>query len=276
MGKALKIVLLGVGNAANAVISLARMRACNEIVVTTRNSEKKEKLSRSGLKVILGDSSEKTFIHQLETESQNAHVLVSFPPDGHSDSVLSAAVKSARKIVYISTTGVFGGAKGRVDENTPVDGRDEKTLNRLQAERIWQDVGAVILRAPGLYGPATGLHLRLRSGTYRLPGHGQNHISRIHLDDLANIVLAAFEKAMPSSVYVVGDEMPVPHIEVVKFLCSRMNLPMPETMPFEEAHSTVRGDRQVVGTKVLKDLGLVLKYPSYKEGYEQCLEATAT
>jgi hypothetical protein len=275
MGKAVNLVLLGLGNAAAAVVESARNCNYDQIIATTRSEEKRDQLVKAGLKVIFGNCVDNSdYVSRLTLATLNAHVLVSFPPDGRSDAILAPAVKEAQKIVYISTTGVFGKAKGRVDENTPVDGRDEKTINRLGAEEIWRDTGAIILRAPGLYGPATGLHLRLKSGTYRLPGQGLNHISRIHLDDLASIVLAAFERAHKSSLYVVGDASPVPQIEVVEFLCSKLDLPLPQSISLEDAHATVRGDRQVVATKVLHDLGVNLKYPTYKQGYEQCLAVT--
>jgi hypothetical protein len=276
MGKAVNLVLLGVGNAAAAVVESARNGNYGQIIATTRSEEKRDRLEKAGLKVIFGSySNSSDYISRLTFATKNSHVLVSFPPDGQTDAILALAVKEAQKIIYISTTGVFGGAKGLVDESTLVDGRDEKTINRLEAEKVWRDIGAIILRAPGLYGPATGLHLRLKSGTYRLPGQGSNHISRIHLDDLASIVLAAFERAPKSSLYVVGDESPVPQIEVVEFLCSKLNLPLPETISLEDAHATVRGDRQVVAKKILEDLGVTLKYPTYKQGYEQCLAVTA-
>ncbi|MDR3616810.1 MAG: hypothetical protein P4L53_24855 [Candidatus Obscuribacterales bacterium] len=272
----MNLVLLGLGNAAAAVVESARTGKYDQIIATTRSEEKRDRLEKAGLKVIFGSCSDNSdYISRLTFTTKNSHVFVSFPPDGQTDAILAPAVKEAQKIVYISTTGVFGGAKGLVDESTPVDGRDEKTVNRLEAEKVWRDIGAIILRAPGLYGPATGLHLRLKSGTYRLPGKGSNHISRIHLDDLASIALAAFERAPKSSLYVVGDESPVPQIEVVEFLCSKLNLPMPESISLEDAHATVRGDRQVVANRVLEDLGVTLKYPTYKQGYEQCLAATA-
>jgi hypothetical protein len=272
----MKLVLLGFGNAAAAVLAAARSANYDEIIATTRSEEKRESLEKSGLKVIFGHCADNPdYISRLVDASMNSHVLVSFPPDGESDALLAPAIKEAQKVVYISTTGVFGAARGQVDETTPVDDRDEKIINRLHAERIWRDIGAVILRAPGLYGPTTGLHMRLKSLTYRLPGQGRNHISRIHLDDLASIVLAAFEKALKSSLYVVGDLSPVPQIEVVEFLCSKLSLPLPQSISLEESHATVRGDRQVIAKRVLADLGVTLKYPTYKEGYEQCLAVAA-
>ena len=272
----MNLVLLGLGNAAVAVVESARNCNYEQIIATTRSEEKREQLAKAGLQVIFGSCADNSdYISRLALAVTKSHVLVSFPPDGQSDAILAPVVKEAQKIVYISTTGVFGRAKGLIDENTPVDGRDEKTIHRLSAEKIWRDIGAIILRAPGLYGPTTGLHLRLKSGTYRLPGQGRNHISRIHLDDLASIVLAAFEKAKKSSLYVVGDSSPVPQIEVVEFLCSKLALPLPQSISLEDAHVTVRGDRQVVANKVLEELGVTLKYPTYKQGYEQCLAVTA-
>ena len=105
--------------------------------------------------------------------------------------------------------------------------------------------------------PSTGLHIRLKNKAYKLPGEGKNHISRIHLDDLAKLIFCSIQKGRKNHQFMLqGDLCPAQQVEVVRFLCDKLNLPMPESMPIGEAHSTVRGDRQVVSQKILNDLGV--------------------
>ena len=263
-----RLVLLGFGNVALAVRAAA---GCyNEIAGTTRSVERLSSIDTQGVKSFLLSAELGKSVREL---IEGADLLVSFPPERQSDEVLSKLAKSARKIVYISSTGVYGKISGKIDESSPVDLEFPGAAERLGAEELWREQGAIVLRAPGLYGPKTGLHIRLRERTYRLPGDGQNHISRIHLADLARIALAALECGIAASVYVVGDLAPVPQIEVVEWLCRKMNLPLPLSVPLDEVSPTLRGNRQVMADRVLRDLDLKLLFPSYKEGFEQCLTA---
>jgi hypothetical protein len=263
-----RLVLMGFGNVALAVKEAAVRY--DQIVGTTRSAERMRAIEAQGIESYLLSSERGQSVREL---CEGADLLVSFPPARHSDEDLSKLVKSARQIVYISSTGVYGKVSGRIDESSPVDSEFPGAADRLYAEDLWRAQGAIVLRAPALYGPATGLHLRLRDRTYRLPGDGKNHISRIHLADLAQIALAALERGTAGSIYVVGDLHPAPQIEVVEWLCQKMQLPLPAAVPLADVSATLRGNRQVIADKVLHDLDLTLLFPSYKEGFSQCLAA---
>lgn len=275
-----KVVLLGCGQTARALI--ARMRAeqfCGSIYATTRDADRQAELAALGTEPIVLPEAEallKGDQANFQKLFEGARILVSFPPGGKSDEVLStiAASAGAESIVYISSTGVYGGATGVVDENTAVD--TSTAMPRLAAEELWRRQGAIVVRAPGLYSPASGLHLRLISGNYRLPANGSNYVSRIHLDDLARLIIACFERAKPGTTYVAGDLLPAPHIEVVTWLCQRLSLPLPASVPLEQVSPTLRGNRQVNAAKILKDMAVSLTYPTYVEGYTHCLSVLNT
>ena len=204
--------------------------------------------------------------------ADKADILVSFPPDGSTDAILAPACSSARCIIYISSTGVYGRTRGQIDDSTPADYSDERMRSRLEAESIWKEHGAIVLRVPGIYGPNSGLHKRLRQGKFKIPGDGSNLISRIHVEDLAAIILAIFEEGkLNDSTYLVGDQAPCSIREVVDWLCQKMELQLPESIPIEEVNATLRGSRSIDATRLLNELGLTLRFPDYKSGYEQCL-----
>ncbi len=264
------LLLLGVGNAALAVNKAAH-GSYETIYGTTRQPEKMPYLLDRQITPILCDAMFPESLVKIREIAMDSHVVASFPPDEVSDSVLSETVSTAAKIVYISSTGVYGGLSGIIDEASPVDSGNPATTARLRAERSWQECGAIVLRAPALYDTNYGMHRSLLAGKFRLPGDGTRYSSRIHLDDLAAIVLKALLLAPCGATYVVGDETPCPQIEVVQWLCDRLRLELPPSIPIEQAHITQQGNRQINPRKVLSDLGISLRFPSYRDGFEHCI-----
>lgn len=189
-------------------------------------------------------------------------VLVCFPPDGKTDAALAPRLQG-RALVYVSTTSVYGG--GVVDDATPVlPAPSPRVRARLDAEEAWRAAGATVLRCPGIYGPDRGLHRRVIRGEHRLPGDGSAFLSRIHVDDLASLLLAA--RRVPGETFVVGDREPASQAEVCAWIARTYDVPMPPSVPIEEVHETLRGDRRVDGSRALARLGVTLRYPTYREG----------
>lgn len=268
----LRLVMLGVGQVA---LQVAAQASQYDLLGTTRNKDKANNLRLANIKPLLIEP-EFPLSQQNELTDYlgGAKVLVTFPPDGESDLVFSRLCGECAGIIYISSTSVYGNHTGYVDESTPVDWQSERSKLRLEAEQIWLNKGAIVLRAPGLYGPNSGLHKRLGNGSYRLPIENNNYISRIHLQDLAKIILAVFTKPLESgSVYLVGDLEPATQLEVVNWLCQKMNLPLPPAQASEKVPVTLTSNRRVNAKKILGDLNLDLEFPTYKEGYMQCLQA---
>ena len=205
--------------------------------------------------------------------AEGADVLVTFPPDGRTDAALAAAVRGARSVLYVSSTGVYGGRVGRIDEDTPTDARESKAAQRLEAETLWRDAGATALRAAGIYGPGRGLHRRLLDGSYRTPGDGSRVVSRVHVDDLAAMALGCLDRGLRAEVFVAADDAPTPQGEVVRALCGWLGLPLPPSVALDEAPETLRHDRAVLNARVKAALGLALRYPTWREGFAQCLAA---
>ncbi|MDP3510025.1 MAG: hypothetical protein Q8T09_18790 [Candidatus Melainabacteria bacterium] len=267
-----KLVLLGVGQTARAVVNHFSGQSALEIWGTTRGTSGAA-LAELGIKPILLDQ-QRQWQETLARVCRDAYVLVSFPPGDNSDQVFSEIVFASepQAVVYISSTGVYGKTEGVIDENSAVDESDSRALVRLNAERIWA-AKSTVLRAPGLYNAKSGLHQRLLSGTYRLPGDGLNHVSRIHLDDFAAIIAKVFvtQSQLARQTYVVGDLKPASHLEVVTWLCKQLSLPLPAAAPLSEVNPSLRGNRQIRAAQILADLDFELKYPTYVEGFTQCL-----
>jgi nucleoside-diphosphate-sugar epimerase len=93
---------------------------------------------------------------------------------------------------------------------------------------------------------------------------GARTLSRIHVEDLAQLVLAT--RGRPARTFVVGDLEPAPQLEVVNFICSAYAAGFPETAAPEGIPESLRADRSIDGSAALAELGVTLKYPSYREG----------
>jgi nucleoside-diphosphate-sugar epimerase len=164
------------------------------------------------------------------------------------------------RVVYLSTTGVYGSSKF-VDATTAVDESSDRARPRLAAERDIADGpwSTLVLRPAAIYGPGRGVQESVRAGTYP---PGDNYISRIHVDDLA----AHCEAALLSEItgaYPVADEEPCTSREIAEFCAQLLSVELP-TGPV--ATPRIFGDRRVDGSAIRKLLGITLRYPSYRTG----------
>ncbi len=264
-----ELVVLGCGYAGLAVAREARMQGIS-VLVHARREERAADLAREGFKVWHAPKLESAALREVIEARDRPAVLIAFPPDAATDEVVESALKHAERgashVVYLSTTGVYGEQRGKVDDLTPAAEHDERAQRWLAAEAGYLRVEATVLRCSAIYGPDRGVHTRVLRGEHRLPGDGAQTTSRIHVLDLARLVLASMSKSVPVGTFVVGDRHPAPHREVVDFVCRTYGVPFPPSIPLEEAHPSLRSDRAVDPARILELSGVALRYPSYREG----------
>lgn len=253
------------------------------MTVTSREPESLTELARAGVEVMRLDALEPSSVKELARAVRpGCLVLHSIPvlrgPDGFVDptpNLLQALGRRPRRIVYLSTTSVYGTAR-EVDEKTAPNPTSASARLRLAAEAA---VAAgpwswMVLRPAAIYGPWRGVHESLRKGRFRLAGDGNNYISRIHVDDLAAITVAAM-LSEHTGAWPVADAEPCPSIEMARFCADLLGLPPPSAAQPEELHYTRRADRRVDGSAVLRLLGVTLRYPSYRVGVPAAIKAEA-
>jgi nucleoside-diphosphate-sugar epimerase len=193
-------------------------------------------------------------------------VVVAFPPDGETDARVAPGLARAASVTYISSTGVYGEHRGVVDDATPLPASpNPRSARLLAAEDAYRALGATVLRCPALYGRDRGLHARILRGEHKIPGDGTLYLSRIHVDDVAQLVLAAPSKAAKET-FVLGDLEPAPHVDVVRWVAEAYGVPVPPFVPLESVHESLRADRRVDASRALAKLGVTLLYPTYREG----------
>ncbi len=200
-------------------------------------------------------------------------VLYSVPSLGSNRdaTVLRALVGLAARVVYLSTTSVYG-AQRVVDATTRPAPVSERERARIVTEKAvlrgpWS---SLVLRPAAIYGPGRGVHVSMARGEFRLEEGEPIPISRIHVEDLASLAALALEVSV-GGAYPVADEYPCPSVELARFCAELMGLPMPETAPATEIPQTRRHGRRVDGSAILKLLGVRLQYPTYREGIRAAL-----
>ncbi len=193
------------------------------------------------------------------------------------------------RLVYLSTSGVYGDCQGRwIDETAPLNPRSDRGRRRLDAEAAVRDyaaaeaVDALILRVPGIYGPGRLPEARLREGRPILRAKDAPYTNRIHADDLAEAARIVAERGAPGAAYNVSDGQPTSMTDYFLQCAALLGLPpapqvdlaearrsfTPMLMSFLEESKRLRNDR-------LRALGWRPRYGSLAEGLPSCLAPTA-
>jgi nucleoside-diphosphate-sugar epimerase len=233
---------------------------------------------------------------QVTRALAQAHAaLVSIPQTQSGDPVLAAfgegltEAKRLRTIVYLSTVGVYGDHAGAwVDEQTLPRPDMARSRERLMAEQAWQDFGArrgvavAILRLAGIYGPDRNALVQVARGdTRRIVKPGQV-FNRIHVDDIAQAIDAALTR-QASGIFNVADDEPCAPGDPLAFAAQLLGRAPPPEISFAEAAPTMsplalsfwQDCRRVRNDKLKRELGVRLRYPTYREGLRALLALNA-
>lgn len=282
----MKLVIFGLGYTAGFVARAAMAQGW-EVVGTVRSAEKAGRLSQEGIHtLVFGGFAVSRPLSAAVAEADA--VLISVQPDEEGDPVLRtlagelAAAPNLRWIGYLSTIGVYGDHGGAwIDETAECRPTSARSKLRLEIDKAWLDFGersgkpVQIFRLSGIYGPGRSAISKLRAGTAnRLIKPGQV-FNRIHVDDIAGILLASLEKPRPGAVYNVTDDEPAPPQDVVTYAAELTGLPLPPETPFDPAKlspmaaSFYGENKRVSNALVKRELGYGFRYPTYREALRE-------
>ncbi|MEI8144237.1 MAG: NAD-dependent epimerase/dehydratase family protein [Alphaproteobacteria bacterium] len=288
------LLIFGLGYSSQAVVR-ANGRRYQPIVATVRSPDRAQALTDAGVEgsrvTVLpfdGSAPSKTLSDAIAASS---FILVSVPPGDTADPVLTAcgdllAQAKPQSLVYLSTVGVYGDHAGAwVDETTECRPVSARSHARLSAERAWQDWGArasvptAILRLAGIYGPGQNAIEQVRAGTARRIIKEGQVFNRIHVDDIAAAVLAAFAKSFDGIVNVTDDE-PSPPQDVIAYAAEILGVPPPPEVPFEAANLSAMGRsfysevKRVRNDRLKLKLGVNLSYPNFRDALQALAAGT--
>ncbi len=241
------------------------------IIGTTRSPEGVAELAATGIEARLWPG-------EALPLGEATHLLTSVPP-GAADPVLAAhgaqiAAAGLKWVGYLSTTAVYGHHEGAwVDETTPPAPSTPRGAARLKAEEAWGalDLPLHIFRLAGIYGPGRGPFEKVRDGSARRIVKPGQVFSRIHVEDIANVLEAALLRPSPG-VYNVCDDDPASPETILGAAAEMLGLPPPPMVPYDQAEMTEMArsfyaeNKRVRNDKIKAVLGVRLMYPTYREG----------
>lgn len=214
-------------------------------------------------------------------------ILIGAAPDADGDPAFNAfaddiAASPVRWVGYLSTTGVYGDRDGGwVDEGSALTPATLRGRQRVDAEAAWQSlpIPLHIFRLAGIYGPGRGPFAKVRAGTARRIIKPGQVFSRIHVEDIAQVLLASINAPAPSAVYNVCDDDPAPPEDVIAYAAELTGLPIPAPEDYATAEMTPMArsfyaeSKRVGNDRIKRDLGVTLRYPDYRAGLRALLEA---
>lgn len=278
----MNILILGLGYSAGFFARAARARGW-EVTGTVRSAEKAARLSGEGMRTLVFDGFAVSSALGKAVAEADA-VLISVQPTEDGDPALGplrgalAAAPNLRWIGYLSTIGVYGDQAGAwIDEAAPPAPTNARTRQRVAIEDAWLELGrdsgkpVQIFRLSGIYGPGRNAITKLRDGkANRLIKPGQV-FNRIHVDDIAGVLMASLAQPRNGAVYNVTDDEPAPPQDVITFAADLTGLEPPPEVPFEQAElspmaaSFYGESKRVSNALVKRELGYAFRYPTYRE-----------
>jgi nucleoside-diphosphate-sugar epimerase len=191
-----------------------------------------------------------------------------------------------RRIVYISTSGVYGDCQGDwVRESRPVCPENDRSRRRVDAEQQLaafaqrHSLPLIVLRVPGIYGPGRLPLERLRRGEPVVCPEEAPWSNRIHAEDLAAIAVQAGKDNAPAGIYNASDDQPTSMTDYLYQLADRVGLPRPDCISLAEARQIFSprmqeylGESRRLDNRRMKTvLGVRLRYPTLATGLQAAL-----
>jgi nucleoside-diphosphate-sugar epimerase len=211
----------------------------------------------------------------LGPEALDVCYLVS--PDGHDEAAyrrayldgLRALAGRVRRLVFASSTAVYDGTAGWVDEQTPCAPASFSGRVLLEAEALAREIAetAVVVRLGGIYGPGRDRTIRSVEGGVAIAIEGERRYgNRIHRDDAAGVFAHLLDAG--EGCYAAVDDDPADLAIVQAWLCERLRLDATQLAPAPPSRRG--GDRRVQNAR-LRQSGYDFVYPTFREGYDSLL-----
>ncbi|MCC6533125.1 MAG: NAD-dependent epimerase/dehydratase family protein [Burkholderiales bacterium] len=281
-----RLLIAGFGDIARRALPLLRPRFA--IVALVRPERCAEANTHPGMRVEPGDLDEAATLERFGGWA--SHVLHLAPPprrgtqDPRTEHLLAALAAHPplpERLVYVSTSGVYGNCDGAwVEETRPVNPQSDRARRRVAAERAivafgrTHGVRTVILRAPGIYAAGRLPLQRLRNRTPVLRAEDDVYTNHVHGDDLAAMVVAALTHAAADGIYNACDDCALPMGVWFDLVADRNGLPRAPRIARAEAADVIAPpllsfmseSRRLSNARIKRELGLALRYPSVDEG----------
>ena len=281
--KNLNIFCFGFGQVAKNFINKINLKKYNINLSTTSRSETSKK-TFNGIEYQNYLLKDKNYDYALISKlKESDHILISIPPIEEIDIVTKQFSKyikesKAKWITYLSATSVYGNHDGCwVDENSKTKPTTKNGISRLKAENEWislkrkYNLPIQVLRLSGIYSNKENILARLRSGTAKLVNKKNHYFSRIHVDDIGNILFESLTKFRSGEIYNLSDDKPTSSQEITLYGAKLLNIENIEVIEVEDIESKMvknfyKDSKKVDNKKMKEFFNYRLKFPTYVEG----------
>ena len=279
-----KVFCFGFGQVAESFINkLINEKKDFDLSVTSRKET--HQIEFNNIKLNLYQFTEEKFDSSIKKKVEEAdYILVSIPPINGKDIVANYLDINLKKIInckwitYLSATNVYGDHKGDwVNEDSATQPTSDNGISRLEAEKNWKSLSnkknypLQIFRLAGIYSNEFNILKRLKTGKLQIVDKKNHFFSRIHVEDIANILYKSLDNFKNNEIYNICDDKPASQIEVAAYGAKLLKLEKPNSVKIEELESEMlqnfyRDSKKVDNKKMKAFFKYDLKYTSYEEG----------
>ena len=280
----LKVFCFGFGQVAESFINkLIIEKKDFDLSITTR--QETHQIEFNNLKITSFFFNNDKFDDTLKTRLEEAnYILISIPPIDGKDIVANFLDTNYKKIencnwvTYLSATSVYGDHKGDwVNEKSETKPTSQTGINRLKAENIWKSLSIKknfplqIFRLAGIYSNKFNILKRLQNGNVQIVNKKNHFFSRIHVEDIANILFKSLDNFKNNEIYNISDDKPASQFDVANYGARLLKLDLPKSVKLEEVESEMlknfyKDSKKVDNKKMKLFFNYNLKYPTYEEG----------
>ena len=290
-----RLLIVGCGDVALRAAPLLARRY--RLYGLCHRPEQRPALRERGITPVAGDLDDLGRLRRLAGLAQDVLHLAPPPPRGLRDprtahllAALGGRGSLPRRLLYISTSGVYGDCRGAlVVETRRVSPETDRARRRVDAERrlraFQRRTGArvSILRVPGIYAANRLPLARLKAGTPALAHDEDSHSNHVHADDLARICAVALRKGRPGRVYHAVDESCLRMGDYFDAVADACDLPRPPRVTWAVARARLSPEllsfmgesRQLSGVRLRKELGVRLRYPTVQSALAEIAQGRA-
>ena len=285
MEKKFKLFCFGFGQVAKYFVKNLLKNNFNIDLITTNTAEtqlKKFDYLKYKSYYFIDNKFDKDLLKELNSSNK---ILISIPPKSDTDVVLKMFDKIFQEnkfdwVTYLSATNVYGDKKGEwVNEDINPKPTSNTGIARLNAENNWLkyyknfNLPIQIFRLTAIYSIENNAIKRLKMGTLKLVEKKNHFFSRIHVEDIAEVLTLSLKKFVPGQIYNVSDNYPCSNYEIVKYAANLIKVDMPELENLNNFKNSMLKDfykdsKKVSNKKMKFFFQYNLKYPTYKEGLD--------
>ena len=282
----IKVFCFGFGQVAKYFVKkIIKEKQAIDLNVTSRKETKKNTFE--GLEFYSYEFNDKQIDKNINAKIQNAdYILVSIPPINDVDVVLKnfkEIIKNTKTkwITYLSATSVYGNHDGEwVNEDSETKPTSISGIKRLHAENKWlefaneNDLPVQIFRLSGIYSSQNNILKRLITGQAKIIRKDNHFFSRIHVEDIANILFYSMKKFKSKEIYNISDDKPASQEEIASYGSKLLKVKSPELLEIDSVEDGMLKDfykdsKKVDNQKVKAFFNYQFIYPTYKEGLDK-------